>query len=63
MELRGRLVVPSRCDGLGDEAAFFKVLGVRAFPEFVGGEAVAVCGEGLGDWGELVGGVEPWFCV
>ena len=33
------------------------------FPEFVGGEAVAVCGEGLDDGLERVGRVEPLLGV
>jgi hypothetical protein len=46
-EVGGRLVVPARGNGLQDEAAFLEVGGVRALPYLVGGQAVAVCGEGL----------------
>ena len=34
-----------------------------SLPEFVGGEAVAVCGEGLDDGFERVGRVEPLLRV
>lgn len=46
-------------DGLEEEARSGEQGGVRAFPDFGGGEAVAVCGEGGYDGGECVGGGEP----
>jgi len=36
---------------------------VLPFPEFVGGEAVTVCGEGLDDRFQRVGRVEPLLGV
>lgn len=34
-----------------------------AFPEFVGSETVAVCGEGLNNGFEAIRGVKPLLCV
>ena len=45
--------------GLEEEARSGEQRGVRAFPEFGGGEAVAVGGEGGYDMGQGVGGGEP----
>lgn len=56
-------MVPACGDGLADEACFLEVFGVLALGEFVGGEAVAVCGKGVLDGGLVVGGGEPGFCV
>jgi len=51
--------MPARSNGLAQERSFIEVLGVRALPEFVGGEAIAVGGEGLRHGRDGVGRGEP----
>jgi hypothetical protein len=48
---------------LQHEARFAKVFWVVALPDFVCGEAVAVCGEGFDDGGQGVWCFEPGFSV
>jgi hypothetical protein len=49
--------MPSCGNGLKDEACLLEVFWVRAFPDFVGGEAVPVGWEGLFDGLKVVGRV------
>lgn len=52
-------MVPARRDGLQDETAFLEMGGVRALPDFIGGETVTICGERLDYWFKGVGGGDP----
>jgi len=60
LELRVRLVVPSRSNSLREEARTREELRITAFPDLGCGGAVAVRGEGFRDAlrAEGVGGVE-----
>lgn len=51
--------MPACGDGLQDEAWLLEELRLFAFPDFIGGEAVAVGGEGLRDGREGVGCIQP----
>jgi hypothetical protein len=48
---------------LQHETSFAKVLGMLAFPEFVGGKPIAVGGEGLDNGFERVRRIEPLLRV
>jgi hypothetical protein len=52
-------VVPTCCYSLQDEAWLLEEFGVRALPELVGGEAVAIGGERFSYGRQGVGRVEP----
>lgn len=55
--------MPPRGNSLRDEARPVEELGLRALPEFVCCEAVAVCREGFGHGRVGVGCTEPGVCV